>query len=119
MFQKTKVTPNAYDITLKKLIEARKNAKEALAARVSDIIIKKNVIDLYPEGADKNRAIEDFRYSQTSLLFYIANYDDIYSKLMNFEFSKCAYYTSDKIQFAKITSHSIIESAYREFMRRD
>lgn len=109
---------NEYDLTLKRLISTRREKYEQLISCVQDIIIKKDVIELYPAGADKEKAKQDFQRSQNILLTYIAEFDDIYCQLQNFEYSKCKYYITDKTAYESVTSHSIIESTYRNFLLR-
>lgn len=117
MFKKNKIIPNTYDRQLKQLLVEWQENRDLLIGQVNILITKKNVIDLYPEGADKNKAIEDFKARQRFLLNYIARYDDTYNQLMTFDYSKCAETISAKWQYEKATSHNIIEIAYNNFYR--
>lgn len=116
MFKKT-ILPNEYDMHLKELINEFDDKRNDLMAQIPQLITKKNVIELYPDGADKNKAIADFEQTKQSLLTYIGAYDNIYNQLMRFDYSRCQEMRTNKYQFKSATSHSIIEIAYSNFYR--
>ena len=52
-------------------------AETNLEERAKAAIVRKGVIDLYPDGPDKDRAIKDFEAAQHSLLCAIGTVDGL------------------------------------------
>ena len=110
--------PNCYDRAYNDLLDAWRQAKEWLYSTVKRCAIKKEVIDLYPEGPDKEAAIKAFHSAQRALLCAIGSYDARLQELKN------EYYTYHE-KFTEsfgspemiLTSHEVIEYAYREYRR--
>ena len=115
MFRKSNST-NIYYIRFRQLVNELREKREDLIARVQELIAKKNVIDLYPEGADKNAAIVAFESKQKTLLNYIAQYDNVLIRIANYDASKCEPPVNQHF-YSKESSHDVIEEAYKMFMK--
>ena len=94
------------------------DAKTYLMSTAERVIIANGVIDLYPEGADKTRAIEDAEAHKHSLLCAIGAYDgrmQEYNELLKREGARETT-TGWANKFS--TSHKIIEIVYRNFWEK-
>lgn len=118
MFGKNKPTCTPLDkLIVEKHYEVR-DAKCRLMAAAEKVIIANGVIDLYPEGADKVRAIEDAEARKHSLLCAIGAYDgrmQEYNELLKREGARettVGWFN----EFS--TSHEIIETVYRNFWKK-
>ena len=92
--------------------------KQHLMTCVESIIVANSVINLYPEGADKNAAIKNAEAKKQLLLVAIGSYDDlmrIYNELLHIEEKREV--TANWINNFD-TSHQIVEIAYRNFWKR-
>lgn len=109
---------NLYDTHMAELNNIVTAARDLLIAKAQEVITKKGVIDLYPEGADQKVAIKALEDAKYSLLCAIGNYDGRLSELRQ-------YYTDNHDNFAQYwatpdrfrTSHDLIESAYRHYFK--
>ena len=78
----------------------------------------KGVIDLYPDGLDKDRAIKDFEAAQHSLLCAIGTVDGLRNDMRSYiaahekDFEATARWAVPSVN---ISSHTIIEKVYRDF----
>lgn len=94
------------------------DANTYLTSVAERVIIANGVIDLYPEGADKARAIEDAEAHKHSLLCAIGAYDgrmQEYNELLKREGAR-EMTTGWVNEFS--TSHKIIEIVYRNFWEK-
>ena len=115
---KKKIEINLFDEEMNNKNEAVFSAKESIRNKVYDAIIKKGVIDLYPEGPDKKKAVEDFEKAQKSLICSIGAYDSAVAEYKR-------YYTNnfEKISTKWIapgdfgTSHTLVEMYYRHYTK--
>jgi len=95
------------------------DSKERLIGAVQRVIIKKGVIDLYPEGPDQERAKEDLKKAKFSLLCAIGIYDgrlQEYKNALNKPEEQRKTTIGKRCQF--IPSHEVIEIAYLKFFKR-
>lgn len=76
MFNKKKKKIDPHENQINFFLSQIKDAEIYLQAAVEAVLYKKNVIDVYPSGADKNRAQEELEDARVSLLLKIARYDD-------------------------------------------
>jgi hypothetical protein len=114
-----KRTTNYYDDRMEELVNTLYDAKARLEGKVNDVITKKNVIDLYPDGPDKNRAIKDFQEAQKSLLCAIGNYDGRMRDVKEFyteNYDKGTLNWRNPDTYGK--SHAIVEGVYRNYWNR-
>lgn len=79
---------------------------------VDKVIIKNGVIDLYPEGADKKKAIEDAETAKYGLLCAIGAYDDIKRQYNEALKEQGERITTIDYKAHILTSHEIIEKHY-------
>ncbi len=116
--KKNKNQPTALDNRISEKFEELKEAKTRLMSAVDRVIIANGVIDIYPEGADKARAIKDAEARKHSLLCTIGEYDtrlQEYNDLLN---SKSERRTTLGYPIHYSTSHEIIEITYRNFWKK-
>lgn len=115
---KKKTEINIFDEEMDNKNNAVFSAKESIRNKVYDAIAKKGVIDLYPEGADKKKAVEDFEKAQKSLICSIGAYDSAVAEYKR-------YYTNN---FEKISakwiapgdfgsSHYLVEIFYKHYAK--
>ncbi len=107
---------NPYDLKITEKIEEVRNAKFTLENCVNKVITKKGVIDLYPEGPDKEKAKKDFENAQYSFLCAIGNYDARLQELKNYEKENEGKITIYVSKF--MNSHDLIELFYQNYGRR-
>ena len=98
------------------LINSLRDARGTLVARTENVICKKGVIDLYPEGADKAFAQTECEDAQHKLICAIGNYDARKQETEDFYKKHCEELYGYIDKFA--TSHSIIETVYRNFFKK-
>lgn len=105
------------DIRLKAIENERGEALATLRERAEKVIICNGVINIYPEGADKEKAKADAEKVKYSLLCAIGHYDDLVRQYKEVFLSPnrntTAYYGS-----ALISSHELIECVYRDFYKK-
>lgn len=118
MFRRKEKNYNPYDEDCRNLHQIVVEAGKRLLEATQKVIIKKNVIDLYPVGPDQNAAIKEYHESQHTLLCAIGNYD---GRLQEFN----EYLAKHRNQLEEyscwnspLTSHEIIENVYEQFIRK-
>lgn len=93
-------------------------AETNLEEKAKAAIVRKDVIDLYPDGPDKDRAIKDFEAAQHSLLCAIGTVDGLRNDMRSYiaahekDFEATARWAVPSVN---ISSHTIIEKVYRDF----
>ena len=114
MFKKKKKNLNtSADLQLRILWEQCLDVSNNLNKTVRTIIIKKEVIEIYPNGADKDKAIKDYEFEQRHLLALIGEYDDLRNQIDNLiKKTKEERYTTIDWHTPK-TSHERIEQIYK------
>lgn len=88
--------------------------KNRLIAKTENVLFAKGVIDIYPEGADKEWAIDELQARQKFLIAEIGEYDIALKNLRDFVNKKRDEITVAIPRF--VGSHIIIEIAYRNFI---
>lgn len=116
--KKNKNQPTALDNRISKKFEELKEVKSRLISAVGKVIVANGVIALYPEGADKARAIEDAEERKHSLLCVIGEYDARLYEYNNLLKSKDERKTTFGYPIHCGTSHEIVEIAYRNFWKK-
>ncbi len=92
-----------------------------LEERVERVIVCQHVIDLYPDGPDKERAEKDLEYARYSMICAIGTYDDVRSELTRYvkdhrsEFVTTANNDGSRGEY---TSHNVVEDTWRRFYKR-
>ena len=121
LFNKSKRPINqdtTLDKKIKELHDERLTTAYSIRERAKKVIICNGAIDLYPEGADKEKAVRDAEAAKYSLLCAIGHYDDLRRQYLealaeNGERNTTAYWTKE----CK-TSHEWVEMAYEEFWKK-
>ena len=121
LFNKSKRPINqdtALDKKIKEIDNERLTTAFSIRERAKRVIICNGAIDLYPEGADKDKAKRDAEKAKEILLCAVGHYDDLlrqYKEAFSQEGERntTAYWSKD----AK-TSHEWIEMAYEEFWKK-
>ena len=119
MFKKKIEEINKYDRRMNKYIGRMHEISKELEAAVQDVIIKKEVIDLYPSGADQQKTKVDLQTAKNKLICIIAEYDSTLNEIKK-------YYIVNKDNFVEYAnwypsmlsdSHKMVEIFYRNFIR--
>ena len=108
----------ALDNKIKELNNERLATAHKIRERAKQVIICNGAIDLYPEGADKEKAKRDAEHAKQLLLCSVGHYDDLlrqYKEALAEEGERntTAYWTKETK-----TSHEWIEFAYEEFWKK-
>lgn len=111
--------PTIYDVKLEEKVFDFQKAFLRLKEATKAVIIKKNVIELYPDGADKNIAIASFKSAQVELLCAIGHYDSTRVDAQEYyqEHDKSDFY-KDWSKIHLPNSHSLIEETYGDFFKK-
>ena len=94
-------------------------AAYTLGERVKEVACKRDVISLYPDGADKERACEDYKDAQYRLLCAIGSVDGRLSEMSQIyaQFSDVSSDYNDKLPSYDQEGHDIIEDTYSQYMK--
>ena len=113
MFKKQKQNLDTpADLQLKELYYPFIDLRDEFYSTIRKVIVKEEVIKIYPDGVDKDKAIKDYRFEQQHLLALIGEYDDLRNQIDNYikktrkERQTTAHWTTPK------TSHERIEQIY-------
>lgn len=87
-----------------------KQAFDNLVEDVQFVYTRLNVVNLYPDGADKQRAIRDLEKAKSKLLVDIGIYDTLRAESLNMLNEKGEDTYSFEITHPK--SHDVIEQTY-------
>lgn len=90
--------------------------RDKLTAQTHEVITRKSVIDLYPDGADRDAAIKECEKAKRSLLCAIGAYD-ISCMEYNDYITKNAEQLDNPRRPWTATSHDFIALAYRAYFR--
>lgn len=116
--RKKKETKTFLDNRIITINNDRLEAYRRLTERTEDVIVAQGVVDLYPDGADKEKAIKDLASKKIKLLCAIGVYDSLrneFYRALEEPFERI--YTINFNTHTK-TSHEIIEEAYKNFYKR-
>lgn len=116
--KKNKEVSTRQDIFVKNYQERRCEALIELRERTEKVIIRSGVVNLYPEGADKDKAIKDLEQAKTLLLCAIGRYDSTGRDLNEALESQEPRITTLHYGKAWKTSHEVIEEVYKEFYKK-
>lgn len=110
---KKKSADTSADFQLKELYYPFIDFRDEFYSTIRKVIIKEEVIKIYPDGADKNQAIKDYHFEQQHLLALIRKYDDLRDQIGNFiKNNKEERHTTAHWEIPQ-TSHETIEAIYR------
>lgn len=114
MFSKKKKPFNPYENRVDDLIHEVWEARDRLNAKAKQVITRLGVINLYPDGADRKKAISDAEEAKQSLLVAIGAYDTARMEYNNYIKKYAEKFDSHKREWTT-TSHEIIEWAYQYY----
>ena len=114
MFSKKKKPFNPYENRVDDLIHEVWEARDRLTAKTKQVITRLGVINLYPDGADRKKAISDAEEAKQSLLVAIGAYDTARMEYNNYIKKYAEKFDSSKREWTT-TSHEIIEWAYQYY----
>ena len=111
-------TDTILDKKIKELDNERLETAFAIRERAKRVIICNGTIELYPEGADKEKAKRDAEQTKSLLICAVGHYDDLlrqYKEALAEEGERntTAYWSKETK-----TSHEWIEMAYEEFYKK-
>lgn len=112
--------PTIYDIQLEEKFFDYQNAYVRLKEATEAVIIKKNVIELYPDGVDKTAAIASFKSAQIELICAIGHYDSARADSQDYyqEHDKSDFYKDWSVIYSLEISHAFIEEIYKNFFKK-
>ena len=120
--RKTQLSQRTYhDNVLQDKYDEFQRAAHQLTETVEDVIIKKEVVALYPDGADKKAAVSDLEQAQYTMICAIGHYDSTRADVQRY------YREHDKSDFCinwgntifpLKNSHTAIEKAYVNFFKK-
>ena len=114
-----KALPTILDQMIEECQDQITKAQSELEASVVDVITKVNVIALYPDGPDKEKAKKVADQAQQSLLCAIGHYDSQFVELKRLLKQPNSRVTTADWQFnLKKDSHKIIEYTYRNYFKK-
>lgn len=88
-----------------------------LKEQVLQTIISNNVVELYPDGTDKNKAIKDSEHEKRMLLCCVATYDLKRTNYINyFEETRDKRVTTKNYTRDVVESHKVIEQTYKNIL---
>lgn len=109
-----------YDSVLEDKYDEFLRVTHRLIETVEDVIIKKEVIALYPDGSDKKVAIRTCEEAQNAMVCAIGHYDSVRADCQRYyrEHDKSDFYKNwSEIRSLK-NSHTVIEEAYANFLKK-
>ena len=115
--KKVEIRDTSADLLVKKLANEITAASCRISERVTKVICRNGVIELYPEGADKEKARADAETAKQMLLNAIAIYDDLtnqYEKAIANEDRR----TTISYKSCLMTSHEIVEKDYKYYIKK-
>jgi hypothetical protein len=116
--KKSEPTSTPQDFVVVRLTERRCQALIDLRERAEKVIICNGAVDLYPEGADKEKAIVEAEAAKFGLLCAIGVFDDLTNQYLEALAEPLERRTTLDYSTSVLTSHEVIEMAYRDFYKR-
>ena len=114
MLGKKKKPFNAYENRVDDLIHEVWEARDRLTAKTKQVITRLGVINLYPDGADRKKAVSDAEEAKRALIAAIGEYDTARMEYNNYIKKYAEMFDSPKREWTT-TSHEIIEWAYQYY----
>lgn len=117
MFGKKKDKPfNPYENHIDELIYKVWEERDRVKAKATQVITCVGVINLYPDGADRKKAVSDAEEAKHALLVAIEAYDTARMEYNNYIKKYAEKFDSPKKEWTT-TSHEIIEWAYKYYYK--
>lgn len=111
---------NIYDETYERMWTNTLKTRESLEEATRKVIVKTTVIDFYPVGAHKDKAVEDCEVAKRFFLLMLNRYDSKLQETTEYflkhrnELKKCREWNPERMP----TSHEIVELTYEKTIRR-
>ena len=116
MFGKKKIEDTPQDVIVKGLRSECNRLTMRIRECAIHVIVCNNVIDLYPEGADRERAMADAQTAKEMLITTIGEYDNAknqyHKSLQSINRNTTIYYSP------MAPSHTLVERVYEGFQKR-
>lgn len=117
--KKEETKPTSQDYVVKGFLAQRADAMHDLEERVEKVIICNGVIDLYPEGADKEAAKKKAEKAKELLLCAIGRHDSIVNQYNDALKDIRRNITLGYMPILENgSSHALIENYYKNFYKR-
>lgn len=114
MFGKKKKPFNPYENRVDELLYEVWEERDRVCEKTTQVITRLGVIDLYPEGADRKKAVSDAEKAKQSLLVAIGAYDTARMEYNDYVEKNAEKFDNPKKKWTT-TSHEIVEWAYRYY----
>ena len=114
MFGKKKKPFNPYEKRADDALYEVWEARDRLTAKTKQVITRLGVINLYPDGADREKAVSDAEEAKHALIVAIGVYDTARMEYNNYIKKYAEKFDTPKRE-RTITSHEIIECAYQYY----
>ena len=114
MFGKKKKPFNPYENRVDDLIHIVWEERDRLTAKAKQVITRLGVINLYPDGADRKKAVSDAEEAKRALIVAIGEYDTARMEYNNYIKKYAEMFDSPKREWTT-TSHEIIEWTYQYY----
>lgn len=105
---------NPYENRADELLYEVWEERDHICEKTTKVITRLGVIDLYPEGADRKKAVSDAEKAKESLLVAIGAYDTARMGYNDYIKKSAEKFDSPKKEWTT-TSHEIVEWAYRYY----
>lgn len=105
------------DLQIKNFATQIAEERRYLISAIETCIARNGVIALYPDGADKNKAIKDAEKAKYSLLSRIEAHDELMWNYNEMLTKKNDRRTTTTWRNTFSTSHELVEIAYRNFYK--
>lgn len=113
MFKKKKPF-NIYEERADEMLYEVWEERDRVKAKATQVITRLGVIDLYPESADRKKAVSDAGDAKYSLIVAIGAYDTARMEYNNYVKKYAQMFDNPKKEWTT-TSHEIVEWAYRYY----
>ena len=114
MFGKKEKPFNPYEKSADDALYQVWEARDRLTTKAKQVITRLGVIDLYPDGADRRKAVSDAEEAKHALIVAIGAYDTARMEYNNYIKKYAEMFDSPKRELTT-TSHEIIEWAYQYY----
>ena len=116
MFGQKKKPFNSYENRVDDLIHEVWEARDRLYEKTRQAITRVGVINLYPDGADRRKAVSDAEEAKHALIVAIGAYDTACMEYNNYIKKYAEKFDSPKEEWTT-TSHEIVEWAYKYYYK--
>ena len=116
MFSKKKKPFNPYENRVDDLIHEVLETRDRLYEKTRQVITRVGVINLYPDGADRKKAVSDAEEAKHALFVAIGAYDTARMEYNDYVEKNAEKFDNHKEKWTT-TSHEIIEWAYKYYYK--